>query len=137
MRVRGECYAVYRLLVPPPVTVRWRGFTQTLRVRRVPWPPYGMIEVLIDDRSAWTDHFKCGLHAEHVLANGWEVPAPGPFATLMDRLVRDGLAEIVAGPHLPLTNLRMTPEQRAIWPCLDARYTYKGPEDLLAPRNGG
>ena len=128
MRVWGEGFAVSRLLVPPPVTVQWRGYTQTLRVRRNPWPPYGVIEVLIDQRSAWTDHFKCGLHAEHVLANGWEVLTPGPIATLMERLVRDGLAEVVAGPHKPLTNIRMTPEQRVMWPCLDARYTYCGPD---------
>lgn len=128
MRTWGECYAIYRLLVSPPVAVQWRGFTQTLRVRRNPYPPFGMIEVLIDDRPQWADHFKCGLHAEHVLANGWEVQTPGPFATLMDRLVRDGLAEVVAGPHLPVTNIRMTPEQRALSPCIDARYTYRGPD---------
>jgi hypothetical protein len=128
MRTWGECLAIYRLLVPPPVTIQWRGFTQTLRVRRNPHPPFGVIEVMIGQRSAWTDHFKCGLHAEHVLANGWEVMTPGPFATVMDRLVRDGLAEVVAGPHKPLTNLRMTPQQRNLWPCLDARYTYRGPD---------
>lgn len=27
-----------------------------------------MIEVLIDDRSTWSDYFKCGLHADHALA---------------------------------------------------------------------
>jgi len=128
MRFWGECRAVYRLSVPAPVTVQWRGFTQTLRVRRNPYPPFGVIEVLIDDRSAWTDHFKSGLHAEHVLANGWEVITPGPFATLMDRLVRERRAVMIAGPHLPLTNLRMTRQQRDLWPCFDARYTYSGPE---------
>ncbi len=130
MRIRGECFAIYRLLVSPPVTVQWRGYTQTLRVRRVPWPPYGMIEVLIDDRSTWTDHFKCGLHAEHVLANGWEVPTPGPLATLMDRLVRDGLAEVVAGPHLPFTNGPQVANPVRAAPQLDARYTYRGPEGM-------
>lgn len=53
---------------------------------------------------------------------------PGPFATLMDRLVRDGLAEVVAGPHLPLTNVPLLQNPLRVAPQLDARYTYRGPE---------
>jgi hypothetical protein len=131
MRYRGECFAIYRLCVPPPVNVQWRGYTQTLRVRRNPWPPFGVIEVLTDGKPCWADHFKCGLHAEHVLANGWEVQTPGPLATLMDRLVRDGIAEVVAGPHLPFTKAPFVSNPVRAAPQLDARYTYCGPDGAI------
>jgi len=128
VRLRSECDAIYRLLVPPPVTVRWRCCTQTLRVRRNPYPPFGVIELITDGGRTWADNFKSGLHAEHVLANGWRVPAPGVFDTFMARLVRNGSAEIVAGPHCAYLNQKMTSEQFSRLRELDARYTYRGPD---------
>lgn len=131
MRVWGECEAIYRLLVPPPVTVQWRGYAQTLCVRRNPYPPYGVIEVLIDRKGVWADHFSSGLHAEHVLRDGWRVLVPSLTGTLMVRLMSEGLAELVAGPH-KLAGIGSVPRsERLRFLGLDARYTYRGPDGRM------
>lgn len=125
MRFLAEGYAIYKLLVPPPVTVEWMGYTQTLRVNRNPHRPFGVIEVLTGSSVEWSDHFDSGAHAEHVLANGWKVHSPGPFATIMDRLVRDGKAQMIVPPYI---EQRLSAEELARIRPLDARYGFRGPQ---------
>lgn len=121
----NEVTAIYRILVPVPLTVESRIYgTVTLRVRTVDWPPFsiGLAETA-DGRQLWSPHFAEPGHGEYVLANGWRVPA-GSFADRMAmRLVAEGRAEVVCWPCSSIE--LMTHNSKNLGPSPDAFYTWR------------
>jgi hypothetical protein len=104
-----EIGAIYRVTVPLPVSVQWPSGQQTLEVGP------GL-------RRSTPRHFACLEHAIHTYAHGVLVTVPSVESTFFEKLVRLGLAELVAGPHLGL----YAPDYRpaALWPELNAYYTF-------------
>jgi hypothetical protein len=118
-----EIGAIYRVTVPLPVSVQWPSGQQTLEVRANNYPPYGISELVGPGlRRSTPRHFACLEHAIHTYAHGVLVTVPSVESTFFEKLVRLGLAELVAGPHLGL----YAPDYRpaALWPELNAYYTF-------------
>ena len=120
----SEIFAIYRILVPLPVVVESRIYGRvTLRVRTVDWPPFSIgIAETADGRQLWAQHFTDVGHGEHVLANGWRVPA-GSFADrLALKLVSESRAEVVCWPCSSI--LFKTGCSKNLGPSSDAFYTW-------------
>lgn len=97
----------YRVLVPLPVTVAWPSGAQTLRYDVSDFPAFtdivlasqGAISGFIVGRYKSVSHAKWAVERGIVLA----VKPPTVVGLFLDRLVREGRAEIVAGPHCRIT----------------------------------
>lgn len=119
--------AFVRLLVEPPVEIRWPTFVQILAVVSNPnvgYPPYGMVTLSRPDGGYMSDHYDSGGHAYHVIKNGFLITVPSLHSKFFAQLIRDGRAEYVWAPHTPLA---WQPTLPASAPRTneDARYTYK------------
>lgn len=117
---------VYRLLVPLPVTVEWPSGKQHLRLTESQLPPYAQADLYAGDEATgfYVQRFRSVAHAEHTFRRGLELELPSVVVTFFERLVRDGRAEILHGPHCPLTYLPAPPPNPP-WPMLDAFWTFQ------------
>ena len=121
------------------MSIVWPSCVQTLRVVSNPhpgYPPYGMIILSIAGGREWCENYQSGGHANHVIKNGYLIRLPSVHATFFARLIREGRAEWVWGPH---QLLHWQPDLPRVVPyqCPDARYGYKPakelPEEDVAP----
>lgn len=130
--------AIVRLLADPPVEVRWASCVHKLDVvsnPHPPYPPHGMIVLYIDGRDHFSDHYHSGGHAYHVIMTGYLIQVPSVHATLFARLVREGRAAYVWGPHCHLHWMPPLPKGVPFM-VADAQYTYRcadNPADDVAP----
>jgi hypothetical protein len=122
-----EVIAYVRLLVEPPVTVQWPKDTQTLSVINNPHQPFGKIALTVP--SSWTreEHCHSGGHAYHVVKNGMKIKVPSVFSTFFERLICEGRAEYIWGPH---SDLYWRPTPKFQMPAPHAYYGYIRKTDL-------
>ena len=133
----AEVVAYVRLLVEPPVTVQWPKAKQTLSVvsnPHPPYPPHGKIELTAP--GSWTrdEHCHSGRHAYHIVMTGLKIKVPSIWSTFFERLIREGRAEYIWGPHSDLY-WRPSPVHQMPTPNGFYGYDRKGdyPEDDVAP----
>lgn len=111
-----------RLLVEPPVSVEWPSFTQTLSIRGNDHQPFGMIDITRQATWGISMHFNSTGHAYHALKNGLHIRGVWRLWPFFNRLVRDGRAEYIWGPHSLLFWLPDPPKLQRI---PDAFYGYR------------
>lgn len=118
-----ETIAIYRLLVPLPVSVDWPSGRQTFSAEQ-----NGLHsgELLISGPGRHLSRrceFRDADHVRHNLANGFKVQVPSLEYSFFERLVREGRAEVICAPCEPLYWLNYSVVRDL--PVLDAYYTYK------------
>ena len=121
----NEVYAIYRLLVPVPLTVESRIYgTVTLRIRTVEWPPFSIgLAESTSGQQLWFQHFTEPGHGEYVLANGWRVAVGTPADRLALKLVSEQRAEVICWPCSSI-GLK-TYYSKNLGPSPDAFYTWE------------
>jgi len=118
-----ETFAIYRLLVPLPVSVKWPSGDQTFEAAEQAGPPFGLLRIT-GPGSFKADHpFKSAAHVTHTLANGYKVTVPSVQHTFFARLVAEGRAAVVWGPHMQIYWLDSSITRGA--PVVDAYYTFE------------
>jgi len=125
--------AYVRLLVEPPVTVQWAKDVQTLTVVSNSHLPFGKIELTVPSSWQRSEHCYSGGHAYHIVKHGLKIKVPSVWSTFFERLIREGRAEYVWGPHC---ELYWRPSPPNCLPPPDAYFTYKKgefPEFDIAP----
>lgn len=88
-----------------------------------------MIVLSNEGHREWTDHYHSGGHAYHVIKSGYLIRVPSVHATFFSRLIREGRAEYVWGPHQSLQWQPDLPHD-TLFHNADARFDYKLPYDL-------
>lgn len=133
-----EVVAVYRLLVPLPVTVDWPSGPQVLELYVSDFPPFADANLrrVPDSVGYSVGRFKSVGHAEHTFQRGFIVPIKPPhiITTFFDRLVREGRADILHWPHTELTYLNSSRERPYL--TLDAFHTYNVNRDAVKQIGG-
>lgn len=117
-------HVVYQLLEPLPVSVQWKSGRQTLLPTISERPPFCDLNLVWGDKTfgIGAGRFASLDHAQHTLRWGYELTPPNPVATFFERLVSDGRASVLHGPHCPLRVMTLPAKPPHL--CLDAHYTW-------------
>lgn len=122
-------YAIYAIADPLPVTVHWPSGSQTLRIARYPYPPHLTLEFAGAGQAAGCVYeLESVAHGAAIVRHGLKVTVPGALDRFCARLVRDGRASVVAGPHHDLpwaAHLERQLDLRHPATCLDAFWTWR------------
>lgn len=118
-----EVYAIYRLLVPLPVSVDWPSGRQTCSAVEIPGDMRARMVLTGPDHFETSQNFSSVGHVHHTLGNGFKVRIPSVINNFLAKLVREGRAEVIWGPHVELYWLDSSIRMRG--PVADAYHTFE------------